>query len=161
MTAPFEIQIQHDEVTAALARIGARLGNLTPAMEDIGRALGNLTEDSFQAEASPWGRGWERLSAPYVARPRNQGGRGGGAHPILQLAGGLAASITHGGDRQSAWVQASKKYAAIHQFGGLPGMAPGPRAIPPRPFMPVDAAGTLAPNAAAEILDILAEYLRP
>jgi phage virion morphogenesis protein len=130
-------------------------------MEDIGRALANLTEDSFQDEQSPWGRPWDRLSAPYVARPRNKGGRGGDPNPILQLTGGLAGSITHGGNRQSAWVQASKKYAAIHQFGGLPSMAPGPRAIPPRPFMPVTATGELAPGAVAEILDIVREYLQP
>jgi len=26
-------------------------------------------------------------------------------------------------------------YAAIHEYGGLPGMAPGPAAIPPRPYL--------------------------
>jgi phage virion morphogenesis protein len=136
-----------------------RLSNMTPAMEDIGRALGNLTEDSFQAERSPFGQAWPKLTPKYVARPRKQGGRGGDANPILQLTGGLAASITHGGNKNSAFVGAGKLYAAIHQFGGTSGMAPGPRAIPPRPFIPVTVTGTLAPDARDEILDILRVYL--
>ncbi len=89
-TPSFSITIDDAAVQAALARLASRLGNLTPIMQDIGRALGNLTEDAFQAE----GPGWPQLSPVTVARR-------GSAHPILQDSGGLAASVTHGGDATS------------------------------------------------------------
>lgn len=107
MTAPFTITIDDREVQAGLSRLIRHMSDLTPVMEDIGAALGNLTEDAFQAE----GPGWPQL-APATVKKR------GSAHPILQVDGQLAASITHGGDRNSAWVGASKVYAAVQQFGG-------------------------------------------
>lgn len=107
-SSAFTITLDDAQVQAALAKLSRHVANLTPTMEDIGRALGNLTEDAFQAE----GPGWPALKPATVKRR-------GSAHPILQVsAGGLAASITHGGDANSAWVGAAKKYAAIHQFGG-------------------------------------------
>lgn len=131
------------------------LADPTPLMEDIGRALGNITEDAFQRERSPFGDSWERLTERYVRTKRK-----GNAHPILQRSGGLAGGITHGGDRRSAHVAAHKKYAAIHQFGGTPGMAPGPAAIPARSYLPVSAAGSLAPVVVEEVEDLIAEWLR-
>ncbi|MBP8283286.1 MAG: phage virion morphogenesis protein [Chromatiaceae bacterium] len=108
MTAPFTITVDDAQVQAALSRLIRHVSDLTPIMEDIGRGLGNLTHDAFLNE----GPGWPQLQ-PATVKQR------GSAHPILrQSAGGLAASITHGGDRNSAWVGASKIYAAIHQFGG-------------------------------------------
>jgi phage gpG-like protein len=88
---------------------------------------------------------------------------------MLQVsAGGLAASITHGGDRHSAWVGASKVYAAVHQFGQKKGAsgrtrrgAPIPWGdIPPRPYLPIDEAGALTPAARDEVLAIIADALR-
>jgi phage virion morphogenesis protein len=154
---PFTITIDDAQVQAALTDLIRRVTNPGPALADIGRALGNLTEDAFQAE----GPGWPPLSPVTVARR-------GRAHPILQDTGGLAASITHGADATSAWVGASKVYAAVHQFGQPKGAsgrtrrgAPIPWGdIPARPFLPVDRAGTLAPAAQTEILAILTEYLR-
>lgn len=158
MTLSFDVTVQSAEVAAALARARERLADLTPLMEDIGRALGNLTEDAIQAERSPFGPAWRPLTPDYVLRPRPHG-RGGDASPMLQLTGGLAASITHGGDANTAWVRASKRYAAIHQFGGLPSMRPGPAAIPARPYLPIDPAGNLAPAARDMVLDLVRAYL--
>ncbi len=106
MTAPFSITVDDAQVHASLARLIRHVSDLTPIMKDIGAALGNLTGDAFQAE----GPGWPQLK-PSTVKKR------GNAHPILQMDGQLAASITHGGDRNSAWVGASKVYAAVHQFG--------------------------------------------
>lgn len=103
----FTITIDDAQVRTALAKLVNRVSDMTPIMEDIGRALGNLTEDAFQAE----GPGWPQLR-PATVKKR------GSAHPILQVSGGLAGSITHGGDATGAWVGASKIYAAIQQFGG-------------------------------------------
>lgn len=157
--AAFSVTLDDAAAQRALAELARRIANPTPAMADIGRALGNLTEDAFQSETSPFGDGWQALTQRYVARPRNKGGRGGDAHPILQRDGGMAGSVTHGGDRNSAWVGVGKEYAAIHQLGGKPGMAPGPAAIPARPFLPVDENGALADAAKTEILDIIREWL--
>jgi phage virion morphogenesis protein len=150
----FTIQLQDDQVTGHLRRLSARLADLTPAMQDIGRKLGLITEDSFQNESSPWGVAWAPLDAAYVQRQRH-----GDANPILQVSGGLAGSVTHGGDAQSAWVGVSKIYGAIHQFGGLPDMAPGPAAIEARPYLPITAQGELAPVARDAILAVMAGYL--
>lgn len=153
-TTGFTVTIDDAQVQAALTRLTARLGNMTPVMEDIGRALGNLTEDAFQAE----GPGWPQLRPATVKRR-------GSAHPILQVsAGGLASSITHGGDATSAWVGASKVYAAVHQFGNpankmynRPGGHPAP--IPPRPYLPITADGDLLPTAQTEVMAILTAAL--
>jgi phage virion morphogenesis protein len=155
MTAPaFSVTIDDAELQRALSDLLRRVSNPAPLMEDIGRALGNITEDAFQSETSPFGDGWAALDADYVARTRK-----GDAHPILQVTGGLAASITHGGDDDAAWVGASKLYAAIHQFGGTSDMAPGPAAVQARPYLPVDQGGTLAPAAREEIMRLLRAYL--
>lgn len=185
MTAPFTITLDDREFQAGLARLIRHVTDLTPIMQDIGAALGNLTEDAFQAE----GPGWPQL-APATVRKR------GSAHPILQDTGGLAASVTHGGGRDSAWVGVSKKYAAIHQFGGTiehkartatlyyrqnqrtgevgnrfvrrsrsnfaqdVNIGAHSTVIPPRPYLPMTAAGELTPAAHDEVMDILTRALR-
>ena len=157
MTAPFTITLDDKQVQDGLAKLARHISDLTPVMEDIGAKLGNLTEDAFQAE----GPGWPQLSKARVKQRGN-------AHPILQDTGGLAASITHGGDRNSAWVGASKIYAAVHQFGQKKGAsgttrrgAPIPWGdIPARPYIPMTASGDLTPAAHDEVMDILTRALR-
>jgi phage gpG-like protein len=126
---------------------------MTPAMEDLGRALANIAEDAFQSETDPWGNAWEELSDAYVARPRNKGGRGGDAHPILQVTGQLAATLSHRGDDHSAWVGLGKVYGAAVTLGDPE------RGIPERRVLPVSATGDLAPRACDEILETVAEHL--
>lgn len=155
MTTPgFTITLDDAQVQAALTRLTSRLANMTPIMEDVGRALGNLTEDAFQAE----GPGWPALKPVTVKRR-------GSAHPILQASGGLAASITHGGDATGAWVGVGKQYAAAQQFGNpankmynRPGGNPAP--IPPRPYLPVTPDAALLPHAQTEVMSILVAALR-
>ena len=151
----FTIQVADDQVAPYLQRLTRHLEDLTPLMTDLARRLANLTEDAFQDERSPWGVPWAPLDAAYVRRQRH-----GDAHPILQRSGGLAASVTHGGDRTSAWVGVSKLYAAIHQFGGTAGMAPGPAAVPARPYLPLAADGSLAPAAQALVVQGVERYLQ-
>ena len=118
------ITIDDKQVQAGLAKLVRHIADLTPIMEDIGRAMGNLTHDAFLNE----GPGWPQLKPVTVARR-------GSAHPILrQSAGGLSASITHGGDRNSAWVGASKVYAAVHQFGQPKGASGTTRRGAPIPW---------------------------
>lgn len=85
MTAPFSISVQLDDraLVRALERLASRASQAKPAMEDIARLLANRTEDSFEKEASPFGPKWAKLTERYVERPRDKGGRGGDAAPIL------------------------------------------------------------------------------
>lgn len=152
---PFVVDADTREVRAVLSRLAARLSDLTPAMEDVGRVLANIAEDAFESETDPWGNAWEELSAAYVARPRERGGRGGEAHPILQVSGGsgLAGSLSHGGDAHSAFVALGKVYGAAVTLGN-------PDAgLPERRVLPVSGDGELAPVARDAILDELAAYL--
>lgn len=157
MADGFSITIDDAQVQADLARLVNQIQHPAPVMADIGRALGNLAEDAFQAE----GPGWPQLRPVTVQRRGN-------AHPILQVSGGLAASITHGGDDTGAWVGASKIYAAVQQFGQKKGAsgrtrrgAPIPWGdLPPRPYLPVTAAGDLTDAARDRVLAILAAALR-
>ena len=162
MAAPFTLTIKLDDraLRQALSRLASKADRAKPAMEDIARMLANRTDDAFEEERSPFGPKWPKLTERYVKRPRKQGGRGGDATPILQRDGGLAASITHQATDERATVGASKKYAAIHQFGGTAGMRPGPRAIPTRPFLPVSPEGDLPAEVEREILDILLDHLQ-
>jgi len=53
-----------------------------------------------------------------------------------QTYGGLLiGSLQHEMHEGYATVGSNVVYAAIHEYGGLPGMAPGPAAIPPRPYL--------------------------
>ncbi len=154
-----EIRIDDAEVQAALGRLARQAADMSGPMADIARGLGNLTEDAFQAEKSPFGEGWPALDTDYVARPRNQGGRGGDAHPILQRTGRLAASISQDSGPDFARLSAGTEYAAIHQFGGMAGRGRRTR-IHKRSYMPVSADGEMASVAQEEILDIITDALR-
>lgn len=145
----FNIVIDSAQVQAGLAQLIRHVSDLTPIMEDIGAKLGDITEDAFQAE----GPGWPQLK-PYTVAKR------GSAHPILQDTGGLAGSITHGGDRDSAWVGMSKEYAEKHQFGDPTNRLFGHSApIPPRPFLPFRDQ-SLTPGAEVAVMAIINRALR-
>lgn len=158
--ADFEIRVEDRQVRDALAQLLDRVQDATPAMEDIARALRNHTEDAFQSQASPFGPAWEDLKESTKDR-REKAGHWPGS--ILQVTGGLAGSISSAAGADWAQVGVGKAggkegYGAIHQFGGLTDMAPGPAAIPERPFLPVDRAGNLPDAVRQEILDILAGF---
>jgi phage gpG-like protein len=113
--------------------------------------------------------GWAPLSPDYIKRPRQTkdgrkaSGRGGAAHPILQASGqsGLVGSIAVDSDHDSASISVGKEYAAIHQFGGQPGMRPGTAAIPARPYLPVSADGQIPGSLRDDVPAIIAEHLLP
>jgi phage virion morphogenesis protein len=156
-----EIRVTDREALAALERLERlerQTSNMSGPMADVARAMANLTEDAFQSERSPFGPAWADLSAPYVERPRQKGGRGGNAHPILQLSGGLAASIDRDSGRDFAQVSAGKVYAAIHQFGGRTGRGHAVE-MPARSFLPVTEDGKLSDGLHREVMEIVTEAL--
>lgn len=147
MTA-FTIEIDENEVTAALNRLAAAAGDLTPAMSAIATALQSQTEDNFAAESGPLGK-WPALKSP---GERRQGGK------ILQDTGRLAASVTPFWSAAEAGIGSNAVYAAIHQLGGKAGR--GLKAtILPRPYLPAFPDGRLQDDMEDEIVDVIQAHL--
>lgn len=145
----FEISVQDAELRERLREIVTRVQSAQPLMEDIARALRNWTEDAFQGERSPWGEPWRDL-AESTKRARARRGHWPGR--ILQVTGGLAASISSQAGADWASIGAAKIYAATHQFGR--------DAIPARPYLPIDAAGQIPEGLAAEIRALIVDFLQ-
>ncbi len=141
-----KIDVNSAEVRSALAQLANRLANRKAALDSIGQSLVTSTHHRFETERGPDGSPWASLSQRYVARPKKRGGRGGLEHPILVRTARLLPSIVFKATNDELAVGTNAKFpggeysrAAIHQLGGKPGMAPGPAAIPARPFLGIDA----------------------
>lgn len=148
------IEIEDRLVLDTLADLQRRSSDLSEPMADIARLLRNTAEDSFQDEVDPWGRSWLDLSER-TKKAREKKGHWPGS--ILQVSGGLAASVTSGSGRDWASVGAAKVYAAIHQFGGKAGR--GRKVdIPARPYLPFNKDGDLPPALRDDILEVLRDF---
>lgn len=129
-----EIRIDSAQVQALFARLAAAGDDLGPVMADLAEGLLHRTEERFDRQTAPDGSRWPALSPGYAARKRTRGYTG----PLLVREGRLR------GELRSAWgadfaevATAPLAYAALHQFGGTPNMAPGPTAVPARPYLGV------------------------
>ncbi len=145
-----ELTINDKQVLDVLTDIAARFSDLSDPMASIAAVMESRTEESFETETSATtGSPWPELSENYLnKRPKRRGGK------MLQVsAGGLAASIE--GDSGDFWasIGSNKPYAAIHNWGGLPEMKPGPAAIPAREYLGINA------EDEQSILTILSDFL--
>lgn len=122
-----------------LDRLNARLDRLArPALPKLLHQLvaegESQTRRRIESERrGPDGEAWPEWSESYAA------GRHHG-HSLLIAQGHLLDSIigyvdTGLGFALGAGWGSNRVYAALHQFGGTPGMKPGPRAVPARPFL--------------------------
>lgn len=146
MSAGIQLKVTVDDaaVKRALRAVLLRMTSLEEPFEEIGEAMLASTHERFRAETDPEGKPWRALTRRYVDRPRKKGGRGGREHPILFRTGNLFRSIVYRAHQFDLEIGTNAKFpggeysrAAIHQLGGEPGMAPGPAAIPARPFLGV------------------------
>lgn len=158
----FTIQVDDQELVAALQAMLGRARDTSPLMQDIARVLRNRTEDAFQHETSPFGGRWQDLTEE-TKRRRAKDGHWPGS--ILQVSGQLAASLSSRAGPDYAEIGVGKGvgkkgYGAIHQFGGLPNMAPGPAAIPMRSFLPISRSGELPDDVRRELLDLVEDFFR-
>jgi len=136
-----------DRARADLRRLLRGIGDLTPLMRAIAGVMEDASQQAFEDQADPeTGAPWSPLKPGTVAA------RGGDATPILQRRGDLA-RLTSDYGRRRAVVGSNEPYAAIHQFGGTPDMAPGPAGIPARPYLGLSDADR------DEIGDLTADYL--
>lgn len=166
MTA-FTIEVSDRAVLDALRQLGERAAKPAPALDKIGTDLLAMTIRAFDTSTDPWGRAW---------KPTQRGNR-----PLIGAGKFLSGSSLHYSvSGNELTIGSSAIYAAIHQLGGktkphsiLPrkkqALAFGGRVvkkvdhpgslIPARPFLPIDQAGNLAPDAEREVIETIQEYL--
>ncbi|WP_046005791.1 phage virion morphogenesis protein [Pseudoalteromonas rubra] len=133
-----------------LAEIADKFNDLSDPMNEIAAIMEGASEDAFAEERSPvTGEPWPTLSENYLKNnPKRVGGQ------MLQVsAGGLAASIAADSGKLWAEIGSNKPYAAIHNYGGQPDMAPGPAAIPQREYLGVST------EDESDILAVLESFL--
>lgn len=122
------VKIDDTEVKGALSRLSSMIDDLTPVMREITGVLADAAEDQFAAEGRPQ---WKELATRTIdARTRKKTWPG----RILQVSGGLAASVTTRATRTTASIGSNKVYAAIQQLGGKAGRGRRVR-IPARPYL--------------------------
>lgn len=114
----------------------------------VGALVVGQTQRRIASEkTTPEGKPWQPWSRDY-AQTRKAG------QSLLVGVGspGLLTSITHVVDPAGDYVDVGSNlpYAWIQQAGGLPGMAPGPAAIPSREYLGVSDANSGDLRAAAE-----------
>ena len=97
---PIVITIESDAVETALDRLARAARDLRPAMRDIGGLLEKETNDNFRAQGRPR---WKLLSQATILNRLMGKTRDGKSKGIASIIG------------------SPKKYAAIHQFGGMAG----------------------------------------
>lgn len=134
------VDVDDRELQRTLGALLARARDLRPAMEEIGAMLLASSQQRFQEERGPDGAPWAPLAES--TREKRVGGRRSrqrGSANILRVKGLLAGSLTYLAGSRDVQVGTNKRYAALHQLGGTPGMAPGPAAVPARPFLGVSA----------------------
>jgi len=127
------------------------------AFAEIAQVLASSVEKNFHQEGrylapnSMYGGSskWQKLADSTVA---NRARSGRGAHPILQVSGQLASSITTASGPRHAQIGTSLVYGAIHQYGGKAGRG-RKVTIPARPFLVVQ------DEDIDDALDIIARHL--
>lgn len=131
-----DISFDTAHIQAAFARVQALGLNPRPITRQIAGILADSSEQAFADEKDPEsGRKWTDLSPSHKQYREKKGYWPG---KILQMQGALAMSMTTGYGPTKAWIGSPMVYAAIHQLGGTSDMAPGPAAIPARPYMGID-----------------------
>lgn len=124
------LQFDLSSVSRLQERI-ARLGNVD--RQDLLEQLAGVAESQTRRRISdeqetPDGEPWQAWSANYAATRH-------GGQALLQGDGNLVDSITSEIEGDEALIGSNLVYAAIHQFGGTPDMAPGPAGIPARAYL--------------------------
>jgi phage gpG-like protein len=142
-------------------------------MATLGGMVQNTIEESFDKEASPFGERWKPLSS-VTAKARFKGKThtkkgantkgflrafgvkqsGAKGRSILVRDGHLSNSFTVHATSQSVTIGTNKKYAAIHQFGGMAGRGKTVN-IQARPFLPISKNGELKDSLVEDIKDFL------
>jgi phage virion morphogenesis protein len=125
MAVEIQVTVDDQEVKNLLARLQARMGNLTPVMRTIGEIVRESVVRNFEEERSPDGKRWQ----PSI-RAILTGGKTLTDRAILRN----SVNVRPSRDRVS--VGTNVVYAAIHQLGGKAGRGHKVN-IKARPFLGV------------------------
>lgn len=148
--AGIKVTIDDGQVQALFKRLQAAASDVKPALRQIGEFELRATRDRARKEESPDGVRWVQLSPRYAARKAKK--RGGA--PILKYDFHmLGDQLTYQVGGNYVEIGTGAKYGALPQFGGKPDMAPGPAAVPARPFL------GFSKDDASEISQILTDHL--
>ena len=132
MSSALEVTVHSpalDGLEARIRRLALGLSDTRPLLEALGAELESQTRRRIESErTSPIGEPWPEWSDGYAkTRHANQ--------DLLQGGGGLLDSIQSAVRPDLVETGLNLVYAAIHQFGGEPGMPPGPAAVPAREYL--------------------------
>jgi phage gpG-like protein len=126
-----------------LRKVDGRLRDLRTPNRRAAKILLQLVRDNYDAERTPWGGRWRKLSQTTLDWRRHHGFR---AAPRLNASGYLRASLAAPSGRAGFDLTAAAPYADIQQFGnkenelfGTGVLAP----IPARAFFPIRPSGTV------------------
>jgi len=119
-------------VQAMLKDAVTRIKDFTPAMKAFSEYLVKETGDRFRKEQAPDGSGWDPLKPATVARKAKMGKRS----KILQQDGYLM-MVHPQADEPSGGIYSDRKYAAIHNRGGMAGRGRKVK-IPQRQFLGIN-----------------------
>lgn len=151
------VDINSDQITAALANAVAVLTDTAPLMAQVGEVLLAQTEERFVTHIGPDGAAWAPRSAAtlasYARRAKKPGGQAawGG---LLHYSGQLGGNLNSSSGADFAEVSSPEPYAAMMQFGGTKAAFPHLWGnIPARPFFGI------SPDDEAGILDVISEAL--
>lgn len=104
------ITLDDQDVTAALARILAAAGDVTPALKNIGEYEAAATRQRFIEAKDPDGKPWARLNPLYAQTKKGPGILRGQTRSLSQIVWQLA-----GG---GVTIGSNEVYARIHNDGG-------------------------------------------
>ena len=136
MSAALEISVESPALEGLedrIRRLAAGLADTRPLLEALGAEVESQSRRRIdEGGPAPDGAPWGAWSDAYAATRR-------GGQRMLIDEGGLLDSIQSLVSGDIAEVGSNLIYAAIQQFGGEPGMAPGPAAIPARAWLGLSA----------------------
>lgn len=165
------IEVQDQQVRAALAELSQRAGNMRPVLQAIGDDIMERAKERFGTSTGPDGKRWQpnaRATIEAFIAKRGGFGKKGinkkgqglamGKKPLVGESRDLSRQFHVSADSNSVTVGNSMAYAAIQQFGGKAGRGHCVT-IPARPFLPITPGGSLYPVERAKILDLINDYL--
>jgi len=133
------IEVNDQEVQAALSKLLAATADLTPAFQSIGEALVYSTKQRFVNSEDPDGNAWAENSNLTLSRKR-------GTAPLIGESKALSTAIHYDAGSDTLVVGSNQEYAAVQQFGAKQhefgeGKHKAPWGdIPARPFLGINAA---------------------
>jgi phage gpG-like protein len=155
------LTVENDQITPALQRIDAAMGNPLPLFQDLGEYLVKSSTDRFPTGRAPDGSVWAPKSpvtlAAYGARKSNRLD----TRPLFGPSGALSSTIGYEAFSDRVEWGSPMIYAAVQQFGAGKGAfgqtsrgGPIPWGnIPARPFLGISA------EDEPLMLDIVSEWI--